>query len=242
MTSRLLFFSFLFFFKLIYGQSTKVEDRDHYIWFDRFIGIENTGLYNGLQYIEKYKIYKEHQFFGSSDYQKGYVTYHSEKYFDLKIKYNVYEDKVLLKLSDKFGGTTLQLNSDHVDNFNIGKHTFINLNLNDFSTVSSGFYEILLENDSFCFYKKHRKIKKELLTDDGILYNFLDRKSYILFHDNIYHSINSKGDLNKIFPELKKEINKFYNTNAAIRKSNSDTFWILLLKKINSQVANKITM
>ncbi len=222
-----------------YGQNNKADKSTYYTWFDQFIGIENTGLYNGIQYVEKYaSIRKQHQFFQSRDFVKGSITYNGQSYYNVSLKYNVYEDTVLIRLLDKFGGGILQLNNEGVSNFVIDKHTFVNLYADKKGLKEGGFYETLVENELFSFYKKNRKIKKELFKEDRIIYDFPDKQSYSLFYNNAYHSINSKGDLSTIFPELKKQINEFYNANRVTRKSNPDTFWTLLLKKIYLQISN----
>ncbi len=240
MTFRLVFFSFLFLFELTYSQSKTIENPDHYVWFDKFIGIENTGLYNGIQYVEKYKpIHKKHQFFKSSDFVKGQITYNTQRYYDVLMKYNVFEDKILIKLLDKFGGNTIQLNTNDVTDFVIDKSKFLNLSTNKNTLISVGFCEVLLEYDVFNFYKKNKKIKKELFREETVFYDFLDKHLYILLYKDIYHEVNSKSDLNRVFPEFKEDINKFYTSNRAIRKSKPDVFWTLLLKKIYSKISNK---
>ncbi|WP_271764873.1 hypothetical protein [Aquimarina algiphila] len=238
MKIRLLFFSSLFCF-ISYGQLLNKNNPDYYNWFDTFIGIENTGLYNGVLYTEKYNlIHKKHQFFNSSDFIPGSVSYEGKEYYGLMIKYNIYEDKVLIKLSNKFGVRTLQLISSNVDNFSISDHKFVNIRSEISTTKESGFYEVLTSNDRFVFYKKHQKIKKELFKEDRLLYDFLDRESYFLFYNDSYYSIRTKSELNRVFPELKKDITTFYNANKTVRKSNSDMFWILLMKKIHSLISN----
>ncbi len=47
-----------------------------------------------------------------------------------------------------------------------------------------------------------------------------------------YKRINSKSDIIKLFPDLRKEINNYYHENWRLRKSQPDRFMKMLFSKV----------
>lgn len=207
----------------------------YYNYFDKEVGVENTGLYQGVMYMEKYRTINElTQFFKSGDFQSGSVCYEGQCYYDLDLKYDVYEDQVLLKLISKAGGGTLKLFKDKIDNFNIGEHHFIKIERQDAPNLNAfGFYEVAYQSDRLTLYSKYSKKSFERKDRKSLYYEFPDgHTEHVLLYAGNYHIVNSKKDNVLVFPELKKEIDKFYNLARGLRKSDPDGFQVSLMKRI----------
>lgn len=237
----ILFFLFKVFF--FYCQ-THSNEKDYYKWFDEIIGYENTGLYDGLEYKKDYRtINKNHNYFITNKFLTGNIIYDGQSYYDIKIKYNIYNDELIVKLPIQSGYSIIKLISEKVERFSINNHQFIRLSENNNSSSIkniSGFYEITFQSKFLFFLKKYKKSKKKQLEKKFIYSEFKDNNEYFLYYNNEYYKIKSKKDLIKLFPKQKKDINTFYNTNRISLKSNSDIFMKRLMKHLNSLINTTI--
>lgn len=216
-----------------WGQSLNY-DEEYLNWFDQIIGIENTGISNGVVYQEEYpSINDKHKFFLSSNYLIANLNYEDEQYFGIEIKYDVFEDEILVKLN-----TYIQLPKDQISSFSINEHSFTNIN-DKIATKNNleGFYEILLKNSLFNLYIKHKKKKLDRVGKKYNYYEFLSENKYYLYYENSYHTINSRKDLIKIFPEFQNEINKY--SNKQFRNSEKSNSLILLMKDLYNLKINE---
>lgn len=226
-----------------YGQDQ--AQISYYNSFDGDVGIENTGLYQGVIYTDKYRTINEKtQFFQTRDFQPGSVCYDGQCYYNLELKYDVYEDEVLIRLVTRVGGGTLKLVKKYVESFQIDGHNFIKILPEDAPSLTAfGFYEVALESASFTLFNKYSKKSFDRKDRKSIYYEFLDGPSEnVLYYMGTYTIIKSKKDIVTLFPDLKREIDKFYNVARGLRKSNPDGFQISLMKRIEillSQKANQ---
>lgn len=225
-------FAFLFlFFPNLHSQDLQ-ENPIPLELFDQIVRIENTGLANGEEYIEPHIIRDDqHKYFLSSSFLKGQVTYDEQLYYPVLLKYNIFDDVLLVFLNTSDGNSTIKLHKNKITSFRIDEHNFINVKEdNDLK----GFYEILLDSKESLLLKKHfKKIHKEL-DDNFTYYRFEeDEPAYVLNHNSLYYSVSSRRDFLKIFPEKEKEIKNFFRRNKSLRKNSPDEFMIRLLQEIN---------
>lgn len=217
-----------------YGQNN--AEINQYNLFDQEVGIANTGLYQGVVYTEKYRTINEKtQFYKTREFLKGSVCYEGQCYYDLDLKYDVYEDQVLLKLIGKVGGGTIQLFKDKVDSFTIDGKDFVRIEQEKAPLLNAyGFYTIALSTSTFTLYTKYNKKNFDRKDRSSLYYEFLDGPSqHVLLYNGNYHIVNTKKDNIDVFPELKKEIDKFYNLARGLRKSDPNGFQISLMKRID---------
>ncbi|WP_190808886.1 hypothetical protein [Flagellimonas sp. S3867] len=228
---------------LSYGQEE--AQIAYYNSFDSNVGIENTDLYQGIIYTEKYRTINEKtQFFQTREFQSGSVCYDGQCYYNLDLKYDVYEDEVLIRLITRVGGGTLKLVKDYVESFQIDGHNFVKILPKDTPSLASyGFYEVTHESATFTLFIKHTKKSFDRKDRKSLYYEFLEGQGEnVLLYKGMYTVINSKKDVVNLFPNLKREIDKFYNVARGLRKSNPDGFRISLIKRIEillSQTTNQ---
>ena len=214
---------------------------EYYNWFDQIVGQENIGLYNGKQYVNLYlnKTFdNKHQFFRSEKLLKGSVTYDGQTYYDMNMMYDLDTDNLIVTLKSGSVASFLQLIRSKVNEFTIDGSRFVYFDgFAENSTAVNGFYEVLLENNSLSLLKKHKKNKKRRLEElDGnrAYYEFVDAYEYLLFAGGEYKNIESRSDIIKRYPNLKKEIKTFYNKNKKLKKNQPDIF----LKKLFESVVS----
>ncbi|WP_422083316.1 hypothetical protein [Ulvibacterium sp.] len=219
---------------------TAADNPSTHIWFDDIIGRTNSGIFNGVAYTEVYRVINErHQFFKEPDFVPGSVVYDGQPYFDVELKYDVYQGNLLTRNMETLGAPILIFDESNVTEFTINGHRFKNVNQNLAENMAFGFLEVLMENDSLSLYKKHsKKIFKR--TDKEILYyEFKDRHSYYIYYANIYHSLQKANDLNAIFPEYRKSLKAIRNRYASLGKSDPDAYMKSILSDLSALISSQ---
>lgn len=206
----LIFLYLLFISNTVCGQ-VRTSETDYYNWFDNITGIENSELHQGVVYVERHRTKgKKTKFFPEPDFVSGSIVFDGQPYFDLNLKYDVYDDELLMRVDRRVGGSVLQLYKAKIDRFTISGHDFIKI---EDSKIKSGFYEIALERPLFSLLKKHRKNIIEQLGKKLIFYDFEDgKKDCFLYYQQNYHSIKKVSDLTELFPEQAEQL-KSYDKN-----------------------------
>ncbi len=195
-------------------------------------------MFKGVAYTEEYRVINErHQFFKEPDFALGSVVYDGQPYFDVELKYDVYQGNLLTMNTEALGSSILILDGNKVTEFTIHGNRFKNLNQNLVENKAYGFLEVLVENDSLSLYKKHaKKIFKR--TDKEILYyEFKDRNSYYLHYADTYYSLKKANDLNAIFPEYRKSLKAIRNRYASLGKSDPDAYMKSILLDLSALIS-----
>lgn len=209
---------------LLYCQE-KESKATYYTLFDQAIGITNSGVFNGVLYVERHPARNnKHKFFESNNFFLGSVKYNEQSYFNVELKYNVYDNELLTRNSEILGSPITILDKDKITVFEINNHRFENTT---FSTKKdkniSGFFEILFDNDSLILFKKHKKkIFKKI--ENEMYYEFKDQHSYYVYFKNNYYVLKKVNFLNNIFSEHKTQLKNIYKRYETIRKTDSDTY------------------
>jgi hypothetical protein len=227
---------FLFYTCNTFCQTTS-DKENYYIWFDGIVGVENSGLFDGLRYKEHYLTQNNnHKFFISQQFLKGNITYDNQPYYAIELKYDIYENDIIVNLEGQSGKSILKLNSDRIDNFTVNGITFHRIITKN--SELNGFYTVLYQNSNITSYKSYRKSVKKYIYKKNVYYQFTDFSDYLLKVDSNFYAIQSKSDLIKIFPFYKNEINFYYNNNHKLQKSDYDLFLKQLIQNISSLIQN----
>ncbi|UJH66641.1 hypothetical protein [Allomuricauda sp. SCSIO 65647] len=183
----------------------------YYQWFDDLVDIENTALYNGIGYVEKYKVInKYHKFFESTDFLLGDMVYDGQYYPNLEMKYDLDEDLVVLHLKNGLRKVLLQPIKKKVEKFTIDGHRFVNIADGTAKTYDiSGFYEVLFEKSDLMLLERHQKKRFKREGKNSVYYEFKSRNQYYLFYNNEYFTIRKRKDFIRIFPKLQKQIQTY---------------------------------
>lgn len=229
----------LFGTSVVYGQDSQSFKALHN--FDEVVGIENTGLYTGKLWNLQYRTINEKTpYFDSPRFEEGSVTYRGQDYNGLLLKYDVFEDVVLLKLASSVGGATMEFISDWLTRFTINGHRFINLKANGNSELGhSGFYEVLYEGKSISVFTKYSKQIHQRKDRSSIYYEFGSGPSiHVIMHQNHITPVSSKKDWIKVFPQFEKQITDFYKKNRNIEKQSPNNFLTSLTNYLDVQLTN----
>lgn len=197
-----------------------------YNWFDNITGISN--LYNGAKYVENHiATLQDHKFFKEYAFMSGSLQYEGQIYSNLKLRYNVYEEQLLLECYDNSGVTELVLDYDKIHSFILEHHKFTPIRDQE---ELKGFFEVILDNHVFVLLKKHRK-KINKKSDKSFVYYVFDNKhDYYIHYKNEYYRIKKARNLVAVFPDFKNEIIQSVKENKATEKAHPDTFIEFILK------------
>ncbi|WP_299535312.1 hypothetical protein [Ulvibacterium sp.] len=227
---------------------TKENLGPYYNWFDTAIGIENQEIHYGAVYSEKHRAKsKKSKFFPSPYFTKGDVVIDNLPYYSLELKYNVYEDELLMQVANNLGGKILQLHKDKISSFTIAGHWFTKIDGVEAQKthISSGFYEVILEKPSFTLLKKHRRLLTEQLGADLIFYEFEELDSeFIVRYTDSYHRLKKMQDVKVLFPQNVPELNDYLknlpsNLSFEDRLKSVFSFMDTLLNETKDKTMNK---
>ena len=235
----LLYLVCLFSSNLLTSQPNYIDKNpNYYSVLDSFSKEENRSIYNGLEYFDIYRCWDtdNNKFYQSYDFFNGTVVYDGEPFFNLKLKYNLLDDLIILEFVNK-KVNYLQLNSNMVESFFLGDSKFVRLPINEelASFYGNGFFKEI--NNTGTKYKLYVKLKKEkhkIIKDNKLYYTFNEKATYVLCFDDQFLKINSKKDLIKGIPLRKKEIQTFYSKNNRLYKRDKELFYEKLFNQLNN--------
>lgn len=234
-------FFYLFFCLMfnLYGftqvNSIKENSKDYQVY-DSFIAYENSNVFNGLEYVDQYRSLRveNHKFYSSSDYLNGFVVYNNQPYFNVKMKYDLLNDLVVLEFVNK-KVANLSLNSSLVSQFVLKNDKFFRLPETEvlMPFYGNGFFKEGYKGIDCALYVKYKKSKMEKLKNNKVYYTFKDHEVFVLFYKKKYYRINSKKDIVAAIPEREKEILSYYKSNKLLYKKGKYQFLVKLLTKLN---------
>lgn len=218
---------------LIFSLSCFSQNKNFIKLNDSLVGKENLAFNNGLVYNNKFPSTSQNTSqFLENKYSVGILQYNNQIYYDLNLKYDVFEDVLLFKPSTQLVLETSFINKQ-VDFFILKNKKFKKLEtISSDSTFNSGFFEEVEINEKSTLYIKHKKTFKVDTHSDKLSYIFYDYKIYYIFYNNKLEEISSKNSIINLFPASKKEIKQFYNENKHHKENNIQLFYQNLFKSI----------
>ena len=220
---------------MLYAQ-TDVDEFEPYEWFDKIVGSGNSGLYNGILFINEFNVINDkHQFLESSDFLVGSITYDNQIYYNQRLKYDLFRDEILTNPIGTSKNLVIQLRKSKTEGFFLNGHKFIRVDKGPSEQVQEvlGFCEILAEKNTVFLLKKHTKRKEDKKNNEFVYIEFYTKNSYYLFFGQKYQRANTQRDWITIFPDSKKDIKSFFKAYNGLRKSDTDAFMKLGFKQFS---------
>lgn len=215
------------------------NDVNVYNWFDKTVGKDNLDLNNGVPHTNPYKAIGDSHLYLINKYEIGKINFDGQKYYDVKLKYDVYRDILVLNPYGESENIGINLNQSKISSFSILDKNFVKIEKKN-ETVPEfvpGYYEESNIAADFTFYIKHHKDIQKTVLESGIFYSFKENNSFFIDFKNTIYPIKGKNDIIKLFPEQKKQINGFYLLNRELKKSDQDQFMKNLMKYISNSLA-----
>lgn len=215
------------------------SDINTYNWFDKSVGKDNLDINNGTPHTNPFRTIDNNHLYLINKYELGKITYDGQIYYDIKLKYDIFRDILVLNPYGESENIGINLVQNKVESFSIQDKTFIKIDKKS-ETVPEfgiGYYEESKITPDFIFYIKYHKDQQKKVSENGIFYTFKENNTFFLKLKNNIHLINGKGDVVALFPEQKKEINGFYLMNRDLKKSDLNQFMKNLMKYISNSLS-----
>jgi len=226
-----------------------LASKNHYIWFDEIVGNGNLAIYNGTIFEEKFKAPENnHRFLLDDTYHLGNLIYDNQPYYNIYLKYDIHEDQVIAKLAYKTNFLFIKLIKEKITSFEIDNSNtaIFNTQLSFISSETkpkvsekkfTGFYQVLHQFDEILLLKKNFKKRGEIILNNFVYSNFLDKGYFVILRNNNYFEVNSKYDFINIFPNQKKYISIFYRRNRKLLRTDKDQFYTNLMKDLQVSIS-----
>lgn len=188
-------------------------------------------LYNGNEYIQHDFRIKVHPFFESDSLRKGTISYYGIRYDDVPMAYDIVRDELYVNHLD--GGYRLRLNSEHIDQFQLGQHQFVRLEADSLTGVKSGFYDVLYQGKSMVFARRIKTVLEDIST--GVYKaEYLSRNDFLVRKDKTYYTVNSLGAALSVFEDQKKLLRKYLRYERINYKKETERAIVGLAKYYDS--------
>ena len=176
-------------------------------------------LINGIEYVNLHIRSDGHKFLDEDTYYNGRVVIDKKVYNDVFLKYDIYNQQVLLLVQHPSGGhKQIILNNLRIDKFEINGRTFHKYS---FPAIGTLFYQVIGTNEMACFYH-FRKDEIPKPIDQYTLSEFTDeKKKSSLYWQSELHAFKGNRSFVRIFPDHQSQIKAFIRKNKfRIRKLN----------------------
>lgn len=205
-----------------------------YNWFDKNFGKESLDFNNGNGHLNfDQTINDHHRYYKTDEFKNGNIIYEGQSYFNLDLKYDLFNDQLVIRPYIESPYIQINLLKEKVDFFKIGNQKFVNLKLLPHS-LKTGYYEETVTGNNSILYIKYYKEKRDIIKDDHFLISYKQNSDFLLLKDNTFILINDKKEIIKLYPEQKRKIQNFFSTNKDLKKDNPGLFMKNLMKYINN--------
>ncbi|WP_400081052.1 hypothetical protein [Winogradskyella sp. R77965] len=210
------------------------DETQLYQWTDSIIGQKNTGIYNGFVYTEKHRMINEkHKFFKDLNFVFGEVVYDDKPYTKVWMKYDIFEDQLILKHSFSPTDPSIILDKSRIESFSLFGHQFNNLSFTTQKGISiEGFFETLLKTDSLQLLKKYKKRIRSKTNENNRYYEFNDNNMYVLIKDNQHIIIKNPKKLTKQFSEYRRLIDEIELDSEKEKNKDYDDYLVAIFSSI----------
>ena len=213
-------------------QSTYPAQQDAYKSFDALLGIANSGIANGREYIEAHRMINEkHKFFKTEDFLPGAVRYDGQSFFDIPLRYNIFEDQLSVAL--QMNGRTFKyvLFPNQLEGFKVKGTEFINFYKP--GSAQSGIYELLYQDSQVQVLKKHRLKEKTHTSRDYLFHEFKEKKPRYFFLTQGEPLALNRRNLLASFPGQKSSLKKSYRRFKRKSKEEKDQMAIAIFQELS---------
>ena len=214
-----------------------IYDSTIYRWknyFDLSYG-PDYNLINGVKYYYLYSDIEGHPFFGEDQFYTGSLMIVNRKYQDVYLKYEIYNQKIILQYIPFSGGTNqILLRNEDIHEFKIDGKLFSKYS---FPETGTRFYQVVTPGKIYCLYYWEKELNYSTLS----AFNFSNQKkvSYLIKNGKPYRFRNRRN-FRKLFPaQYQKEIKQFIRKNKTWLRNKTDNEMRHLLDFCNQLIENR---
>jgi hypothetical protein len=189
-------------------------------------------LVNGIEYVNLHIRSSGHKFLDEDRFYEGRVVIDNKVYHHVFLKYDIYNQQVLLLIRSTSGGhKQIIMNTLRIDEFEINGRIFRKYTFPDAGTR---FYQVIGSNEMACLYHFS---KLEILNpvDRYTISKFTEekKKSYLYCQSDL-NKFKSARSFVRIFPDHQPEIKAFIRKNKSRFRKLNDSQMLSLICYCNS--------
>ena len=184
---------------------------------------EKKLLLNGRIWRNEYSKVTGDQFFLTDTYLKGSVTFNGRRFEDLDLKYDIYNDELILRIESY---PVIFMNKEMVDSFSLysGNRIYNVINMGiDTTGILRGYVNVLYDGPSSLYVKYTKKIQP--LAVDGKYDLFFQEHQVYLRKGSEIVPVEGKRKLMNLLEDKKKEIRDWLRGNRIkVRQKDPGTY------------------
>jgi hypothetical protein len=193
---------FLLWMTLFHSPFLLAQDKAVKEYFDR-TG-DYAGLFNGqVESAYNAQLFENFPYYRGVDLSTGSVVFKNKEYPDVQMRLDLYKEQLVV-LSPKKRFCVI-LDSKEVERINLYGKTFVRKAAGETEGLKEGFYILLYDNRHFKLFCKEKFNLKRV----NFLSHFTSSTNYYLCHNGQTLSVKNKKSFTKLFPQYKKQINRF---------------------------------
>jgi hypothetical protein len=175
-------------------------------------------LNNGPEYYFYNPVkFRGSAYFMDTTYTPGSVYYDGAEYKEVQLLYDLNKGQLAAILYDQ--NLKYVLLNDRVQNFDLLKHHFININadtLTKNTVMTSGYYDELYHGRTEVVSKRYKTIQRYNSTtgaQEAYSYFTETKEDFFIRKDNIYYNVAGKRELLDILKDKKKQLQQYVKGN-----------------------------
>lgn len=183
----------------------------------------HAAIYTGISYYDPHNGVRGHQFFGDDYWEQGMVNYHNNIYDSIFLKYDIYEDQLIVENFNKNGFLSpIILYKPYVRFFDLMGHHFIRLEKDTISNMKAGYYDQMYSGEELEVLVTRRKEIVNAESINSVLGMFTGKDRYYIKKGDYYYQVRKRKSIVKVLFDRKKEVKTFIRDNNYYFKNNPD--------------------
>ncbi|MCB0805973.1 MAG: hypothetical protein KDC05_09265 [Bacteroidales bacterium] len=183
-------------------------------------------LFKGLVYIPEHPLAKNHPYLTENDWNYGNAVIAGDRFINLKLKYNVNSDRLIIGKPEPDKNITRAFLPDPeiIDAFTIQNLVFENLAQADTTGNVSGFGRIIYRSSDMLFFEVYHKdfVRRYSQSNPYGAYSRL-MNDYFIFSGKQLERVNSKRSFLRFFGPIRKQLKKYFRQqNLQYKKAQDD--------------------
>lgn len=226
-------FSILAFAGGVYSSSaqTMLDSISDYSWVDTHQSVNNLTLFQGQRYLDSYRILNDkHRYLDSFDFMTGDLIYQGDLYKNLHLKFDLYEQQLVLFHPESDGVTYVAPNMNEIAAFKIGERIFAKKTVFD----QQIYLEQLGNIQGIEIWEYHYKKLSYRHNDNIAYYEFVPKNTFYIF-DGTWHLLKMNSSLIGYFPKKELLLKNTAHQWRSLQKKNPEAYIKKLIEALQKR-------
>lgn len=189
----------------------------------------NAAIYNGREHIGYPPLTEGIPYYGSKDWQPGYVVFEGALYNDVFLKYDLVADQVIVRHPNKVTGIILF--TPRVQSFSFGNKYFVNLPGKE-SELKNGIYEELVKG-KVSLYVKRSKLIEESIVMNELVRKVAEKNFFYVLKDGHYCPVKKQKSIMQLIADKRNAVNSSMKASKIKFRSNPELAMIRIVELYN---------